>query len=361
MSSQSASNFSAKEGDRKFRRPWHPLITLLHAFIIFILIRALNDIPSGSNYLTHSRGFLLLEIAFTILATYIAVHLTSRWVLTVSLRKIPVWLEYGCPVLAVTVIVSIIILVSHNYEDVPVSAEVLIPPLFVTVSMEILVYTWIKSSVTAHQLHETQLKNERIISSRLHTEMKLLQMQFHPHFLFNMLNTIYFSIDDTNVEARRTVEHLSNLLRGQLYSTDGKVPLSKEISALESYIFLASKRFDEQERLDIQLPSSETYSQDGTDMQIFPHLLLPVVENVFKHSGQCGKIIISLRIGDGWLRLLTENPVTDDYIRSGDDRDHGIGLKNLAQRLALIYRDDDYVFDTEKENGTFRARLYLKL
>ncbi len=340
--------------------PWHPAITVLNALIIFVLIRVLNDVPQGSNYLDHSTGFLIIEIICTILISFVCLYLTVKWVNIVISHRVAVWIEYACPIVGVMLLVSLIIIVSHCYEESRLTLSVMLPPIFVTVAGEVVIYSWLKASAKEKMLHEMQLNNERLMNRQLKTEMKLMQLQFHPHFLFNMLNTIYFTIDDENIEAKSTVEHLSNLLRGQLYQTDGKVPLAKELSILHSYIFLARKRLDEKIETCITLPATD----DGTDrcdrLEIYPHLMLPLVENVFKHACREGRIEISLTIEEGWIKLLTVNSIAEKKFPT-DDTEHGLGLSNLAHRLKLIYPPSDYLLETTEKDGIFTAKLNLKL
>lgn len=332
----------------------------LYAATTFLLVRVVNDIPIRSNYLNHATWFIAIEVISTLIASYICFYGTAWWVKTVDRKGIPTLPEYACPTITVAMIAAAITALSHWLDGSPLHFTDLYPSILIGAMTEIWVYLWLKYSLMQSKYHDEQLRNERIRNKQLLTEMKLLQSQFHPHFLFNMLNTIYFTIDEDNEEARGNVEHLSNLLRGQLYTTEGKVPLANELSVLHSYIHLSSKRIADRAEISIDIPSAENHDIPN-GLLIHPYLLLPLVENAFKHAGGDYRIAISLSIEDGWLRLTTDNSVSPRP-DSASSHEQGIGLANLSQRLALIYPDSDYILKTGMiDSNTYQATLRIKL
>ncbi|MCG7859398.1 histidine kinase, partial [Flavihumibacter sediminis] len=120
-----------------------------------------------------------------------------------------------------------------------------------------------------HTTYEQALQLERINKDKLENELQLLKAQFHPHFLFNALNTLYFQIEEQNTSARFTLEKLSDLLRYQLYDQDAKVPLERELAHLKNFIDLQQQRANSQLDLVINWPSSTHQAQ------LYPLLLLP--------------------------------------------------------------------------------------
>jgi sensor histidine kinase YesM len=131
---------------------------------------------------------------------------------------------------------------------------------------------------------------------KLSTELDYLKSQINPHFVFNTLNTIYFQIDKSNTSAKETLLKFSELLRYQLYecNTD-KVLLDREIAYLQNYIDLQRIRKDEENyqiEFNIDILS--------TDILIAPLLLIPFVENAFKHishhTTQINRIVISIKV-----------------------------------------------------------------
>ena len=109
-------------------------------------------------------------------------------------------------------------------------------------------------------------------------ELNFLKSQINPHFLFNSLNSVYFLIDKNNVKARQSLHKFSDMLRYQLYEMNGaKIPVEREISYLKDYVDLQTLRKDEHYSV------SFNYSPQVSGFLIEPLLLIPFVENAFKH------------------------------------------------------------------------------
>jgi two-component system LytT family sensor kinase len=121
------------------------------------------------------------------------------------------------------------------------------------------------------QLHEVE-------SEKIRNELAFLRAQINPHFLFNVLNTIYFQIRKENSDARNSVEKLSEMLRYQLYEcTSDLIDISSELAYIENYVAVQKLRMEPGTDLQIKVP---TYIGS---FKIAPLLILPLVENAFKH------------------------------------------------------------------------------
>lgn len=191
----------------------------------------------------------------------------------------------------------------------------------------------------------------------LQLQMDFIKMQIHPHFLFNTLNNIYSLV--THGETGKSAEMISGLsllLRYALY--DGKsefIPLSKELGMLRNYIELEEVRSDDI-RMEVVIPDNVP------DYRLPPFLLLPLVENAFKHgvnnqlAASCLKI--ELALADG--RLLLD--VWNSYDAGHRKRNAGgLGLTNLKKRLEYYY-EGAYRLRTEEEAGpVYHATLELPL
>ena len=117
-----------------------------------------------------------------------------------------------------------------------------------------------------------------IAREKAEAELNFLKSQINPHFLFNSLNSVYFLIDKDNVEARKALHKFSDMLRHQLYGVaDEKIPLDREIGYLEDYVALQKLRKDEKYEVSFR------YEKDLDGVVIEPFLLMPFVENAFKH------------------------------------------------------------------------------
>ncbi|HAS44085.1 MAG TPA: sensor histidine kinase [Microscillaceae bacterium] len=187
-------------------------------------------------------------------------------------------------------------------------------------------YTFFKHYFLAQQ-KALQLEKER-----LRAELDRLKHQIQPHFLFNNLNSLYSLVIKKSDQAPKTLLKLSQLMRYMLYEADGdEVPLSKEIAYLQNYVDLERLRFEE--NVDISL----NIEQDR-DYPIAPFLLMPFVENAFKHGtkGKQAWIVIHLMVQNAQLILKVENglvaPQNQPLATVG-----GIGFANVQQRLDLLY------------------------
>ncbi|MBB5638354.1 sensor histidine kinase YesM [Pedobacter cryoconitis] len=169
-----------------------------------------------------------------------------------------------------------------------------------------------------------------IESERFKTENYFLRAQLNPHFFFNTLNSLYSLVLDRSDHAPKIVLKLADLMRYMIYdSSQEKVLLSNEIKHLKNYSELEQIRFID--RLDLSLVVSGR--PDGK--LIAPLLLLPFVENAFKHGiGDIKSwITIDIKISEDRIYLKVEN----SYSAKSTSIPHGIGLKNVKRRLNLLY------------------------
>jgi sensor histidine kinase YesM len=206
-------------------------------------------------------------------------------------------------------------------------------------------------------------RQERLERERLEAQLKLkevqlkmLQAQVHPHFLFNTLNNLYSLTLERSERAADVVLRLSELLDYMLYKGDQDlVPLKEEIACIHNYIALEQLRFSE--RIEIRFEC--TGSTEG--VLIAPLILLPLVENCFKHgvrpSVGSAWVFLTLTVSGTELILLAQNSVSDGRSAPGAE---GIGLPNLRKRLELLYPDRHrLILDANRD--TFRVELGLNL
>jgi two-component system, LytTR family, sensor kinase len=185
-------------------------------------------------------------------------------------------------------------------------------------------------------------------NENLQSELSFLRSQVSPHFIFNVLNNIVALVRMKSEELEPTIMKLSTLMEYMLYETDNdKVPLRREIEYLRDYIDLQQQRFGDfiKMKTSLQIPEE--------NIQIEPMLLIPFVENAFKHGvGLIGnpEIDTKLYLNDHTLYFNVRNKyaTTAEEVK---DKVSGIGLNNIARRLVLLYpnrhklvinRDDNY-------------------
>ncbi len=201
-----------------------------------------------------------------------------------------------------------------------------------------------------------QLVIQKITVEKLNAEVDFLRAQVNPHFLFNILNNLYALTLKKSDLAPDVVLKLSAMMEYMLYdSNDETVLLEKELSYLNSYMELERLRFSNE--ADISL----TVDCPPDGQKIAPLLLLPLVENAFKHG-------ISKQMANGWLKVaiscadqrltvLVENTKLSSATAPVKG---GIGLNNLRKRLELLYPGRHHLELTDQTN-TFKARLVIEL
>ncbi|MCK5169090.1 MAG: histidine kinase, partial [Bacteroidales bacterium] len=205
------------------------------------------------------------------------------------------------------------------------------------------------------QWFNAQQLNNSLKQEKLAAELKFLKSQIHPHFLFNTLNNIDTLITENPEEASESVMKLSRIMRYMLYDSNTEyVPLSKEISYLNSFISL--------QKIRLKNPDSVKFEIIGTDKNrlIAPMLLIPFVENAFKHGAiisQSHRVLITLTAEKKYLEFEVINDISESETISKDST-QGIGLNNVKRRLELIYKDQ-YSLEIDSENNKFIVKLKL--
>ncbi|MEM8523604.1 MAG: histidine kinase [Bacteroidota bacterium] len=206
-------------------------------------------------------------------------------------------------------------------------------------------------------LHEQQ-RNQTLMRQKVEAELKYLRNQIQPHFLFNTLNNIYGMVLSDDKNAGEAIVKLSNLLSFMLYEGNTEaILLSKEVEMLESYIELERLRY--QRKLDFN--SSKNKITAG--LKIAPLLLMPFVENAFKHGPakeeQQSFINLSLEVQQNILYFSIDNSYNKEVKTSNDYIQSGIGLENIKKRLSLLYPDKHSL--NISEGNTFEVSLMIDL
>jgi two-component system LytT family sensor kinase len=204
--------------------------------------------------------------------------------------------------------------------------------------------------------YDQQLTIQRITVEKLNAEVNFLRAQVNPHFLFNILNNLYALTLKRSELAPDVVLKLSDMMEYMLYdSTDDKVLLEKEVGYLKNYIALESLRFS------TEVPVKMNVTSELHQHEIAPFLLLPLVENAFKHG--IGKqtenswLNIDIALENSTLTVRIENSKPNSVISTTKG---GIGLENLRRRLELLY-PGRYLLDLEDTKNTFLAKLTIDL
>ncbi|MGN7819835.1 sensor histidine kinase [Chitinophaga sp. 22536] len=306
------------------------IFPVVYAFLIYVSMRLINAVLTGFRF--WERPWFETAIECVLLSTgYI-----YTWMLNYLLQYYQRRPKPG-PVIREYLVVSAVIIAFTDGIILPIQHFTgergcqlydvinltLIPTLFY-----LLYYVIKRANASLRKSYEQQLLLEKISNDQLQTELRFLKAQFHPHFLFNALNTVYFQMDESVGTAKHTVEKLSELLRYQLYDHQQTVAVGKELQYLQSYIDLQRSRMNEHLRLTVEI-------DDQLNKQsVYPLLLLPLVENAFKYAGGEYWINISASLRNDWLVFHVSNAIPAIEMKQ---KKGGIGLENLRRRLALLY------------------------
>jgi LytS/YehU family sensor histidine kinase len=198
-------------------------------------------------------------------------------------------------------------------------------------------------------------KEKNLIKEKLETELKFLRNQTNPHFLFNTLNNIYALARKKSDDTADVVMKLSKLLRFMLYeSKKNLIPIGDELKMLDDYIELEKIRYNG------KLTLSFLREVDNESEQIAPLLLIPFVENAFKHGVSESRfesfINLDLKLQNSVLLFHIENTKES----TGQERvRENIGLSNVRRQLELMYKD--YEMDVQNEVNLFKVSLKINL
>lgn len=196
-------------------------------------------------------------------------------------------------------------------------------------------------------------KQAEIEKEKISAKLEALKAQINPHFLFNTLNNIYSLALQQSTETAPTIDRLSQLLDYLLYRCNANyVSLDNEIQFLRNYLDLGKMRFGNRLSIKFLHETDRLYT-------IAPLLLVPIIENMFKHGAEqtTGPTVFSIRLKaeDNQLTLIAAN----NFI-PGENKVSGIGLSNLRQRLEILF-SGRYLLRVTEKNEIFEVKLQVPL
>ena len=338
------------------KKAWQYIFPVIFGLVIYASVRLVNDTMAEEKFWERPWQLNAIELTTLVIVSYLL-----QWMLNYFAQKFhhPGTQNIGRTMRKefFTVLVSTLLLVNATISPMAaltddglgwndVAIINIIPTLYV-----LLYFAIRRSNYYLKAYVDNKLQLEKITNDQLQTELKYLKAQYHPHFLFNALNTIYFQMDENVGQAKKTIEKFSELLRYQLYDQQQTVSLEQEFTHLKNYIDLQRVRSSEKLKLDVQLEDSLA------NEQVYPLLLLPLVENAFKYVGGDYELVIEAKEDDEGLTFTVSNSIPPNLNVS---KAGGIGLENLKRRLELLY-EGKHSLVTHKEQKRFIAILKIKL
>ncbi|HKI44859.1 MAG TPA: histidine kinase [Balneolales bacterium] len=233
---------------------------------------------------------------------------------------------------------------------------------FLTGMMFLVILPAITYHITRQWYNEREM-NARLQQEKLELELfarqkelDYLREQMHPHFLFNALNNLYGLTLEKSDDAPELVLRLSELLDYMLYRSEQKrVPLTDEIRHINNYLEVQKIRCGDRLHLSMDIDT-------GLDRyRIAPMLLMPFLENSFKHgvsaTSGLSYVSINLHIKDRHLHFGIINSLP---AKLSEKKQHGVGLTNVGKRLELLY-GDKYTLQTQETEKEYRVKLFIPL
>lgn len=329
---------------------------LVHVcFWIYIINQALfpyyiDNVVDGKFY------FEVIIYVLVAILTFYSVYLSIPFLFSLKNKAISVLL--GIALLGVLVPVRISLELIYWKYFVGLSKEMIITSSwwFNSLRLVIIISTYAFLIRLAIGWFETQkLKSELLLQNQM-SELALLRSQVNPHFLFNTLNNIYSLVYKKSEDAPAAIMKMSAIMRYMLYdATTDKVLLEKEIEYLKSFIELQLLRTRQKDFVTMTIQGTiESHT-------IIPMLLIPFVENAFKHGNKNiipPGIIINLNIEQNRIIFQISN-----YLRKNSnisrDKSRGIGLNNIRRRLDLLF-PGKHVLDIWEDQNMYHVKLILE-
>jgi len=328
-------------------------------WVLFLLLWSVHDLNYHRNVFENIENNIFTFIPYIILVYFNLYFLVPRFLLKKQI------IEY-VPLLLVSIVV--VTFFSSNYLSfyfkhinvyVPTSDFFASIPGKIAIVTEVILSLCL--SMTLFLTDEWYRKDQsfkEIEQKQLETELSLLKNQTNPHFLFNSLNSIYVMLGKNLNNGKEMLLQFSEILSHQLYEANKKsTALDREFENLTNYIGIEKVRHEDLVKVNYSFPTSRK------ELTISPMLLLPLVENAFKH-GQSSKgywiHIDSEILHHSILSFKVVNSVSPKKVTKSYKENGGIGLANVKRRLELIY-PNRHVFHVESRDSKFTVFLKIQL
>ena len=335
---------------------WKYVFPALFGLLNYVSIRLVNDVISETQFWKRSWVTNGIEIGMSLVMGFVFDRIVRYFVRRFG-RRHSVQLTFGVLLKEFATVYFYCLLTIH-LTLIPMAALTddglqlydvvninLIPILYV-----LLYYAIARGNTYLRFTYEQQMQLEKVRNDGLQTELKFLKAQYHPHFLFNALNTVYFQMDSDIEGAKKTLEKFSHLLRYQLYDQQTTVPIRQELAYLQNFIDL--QRLRSSDKLDLRVDMDPALGAQ----EIYPLLLLPLIENAFKYVGGAYTLSIGLGLREDWLDVWVENALPESIT----NLPNRAGLENLKRRLALLYPQAHTLELTRTENH-YQAHLTIRI
>ncbi|EZH72112.1 histidine kinase [Aquimarina atlantica] len=325
---------------------------LLHTiFWIVVLVCYTYFFGHNTDNINYVFSFSLFLMPVTIGTTYTVInHLIPKYLLKEKYLLFLLYCIYTIIISAFFITISffygLIFLSSLKLEGM---APMTRSPFFLFIAVYFVVFVASAFSLVRHN-YKSNSANRELQHKVLETQLKLkeqelhyLKMQIHPHFLFNTLNTMYGFALKKSEETPEMILRLSNLLDYLLYQVDKPlVSLKQELDHIKDYVTLEKMRFND--TLDVNM----NFENVDDSIHIAPMLLIPFVENSFKH-GQIRNKKLSVYMKLKHINNVVHFSIQNSIYNSSENDSDGIGLSNIKKRLSSLYADNHELLISKDE------------
>ena len=309
-------------------------LSILLIIISFVSATVTNKILIPNFLFKGKRRLFIYSLFFLVIL--------SLWLVSIALFLITFYSSVALPSMILPSLEDVTILLTGTY-------------LFSLLSS---VFYFTKESYQSREEKLNIEKQKDTLELKLkEVQLQVLKEQIHPHFIFNMMNNLYALVNDSIRLSREVIVRLSDLLEYMLYecNTD-RVELKNEIQFIHNYIELERIRHDESFNVTIDFP------ENSEGIKIAPLILFPFVENAFKHGLKQVDddfIALKLEITPFLIHFSIKNSVhTNVSNETNVKKNNGLGLKNVRERLELLYKKNHELHISSDDN-IFEANLKI--
>ena len=324
---------------------WHVPPFAIHVLIwIFIYILPILFIPGESEHAVKLRRDANVIFAVTIMTFYANYSFfIPKFLFT---KRI-----------AIYVLINIIMFSFLTYSSAALGFGIDRNPWWIRSIMGMILINGVAISARSTDAwFNSKDEMQKLELENMQSELSLLKMQISPHFLFNTLNNILTLIDENKELAKKSVLQLSKLLRFILYDSQADtITIKQETEFLINYSNLMRLRYGED--LNFKLETS----LEEPEAPIAPLLLIPLLENIFKHgiSASVKDSFINIKISSDKKKIVFESSNTYFPKTSQDKSGSGIGMVNVQKRLDLLY-EKYYSYDSKISGDKYITKLELQ-
>lgn len=354
------------ESNPRLREPISSVIVITMCALFFILFPMVLMLPASAHY--KDAAFPAISAYVSIITTVLIFVINQKWIIPRFLKKNRVLMFIASA--AIIIFFAILRWLLLRFIEFSLFGTTFFPHLpaepheahpiiglFIFFAINAFVFI-VNLTVYVYNIQVRYIVSNAVNQrDKLRSELALMKMQVSPHFLFNTLNNILALVDLEPNLAKKSIVNLSSVFRTILYETQNDViTLAKEIDILKSYTTLENIKYNGKFGLQI-----EEDIQDES-VEIAPLLLLPLIENVFKHGMNPkaeSSAKITLKERNNVVELWTENLVVKRPATS-DNPFHGIGITNMKRRLDFLY-PSKHEYSSTEEDGVYRAYLKIDL